>query len=647
MSLIGATVRERYCALFHLDGALRRLCWPSFSAFAIRIDTSFTDYRPLASVNMSKPILTVSNLGVAFGKGRHRSEVVRGVNFSIPAGRTMALVGESGSGKSVTCRAIMGLLADTATITRGQILYDCPHRNTETEDLLKVSSRRMRNIRGGNIAMIFQEPMSSLSPFHTIGAQVSEVVRLHGEDDERSIRERCLDTFEKVGFSDPVRTLDAYPFELSGGMRQRAMIAMATICGPDLLIADEPTTALDVTTQALILDLIAKRQEQTGMSVLLITHDLGVVANVADHITVMRHGEVMEAGPAAPLLTGPKHPYLKKLIAAAPAVSAERAHAIQPHADNIVTANNVSKTFVSRGRGLLGIGSEKITALRDVNLTIPRGKTLALVGESGSGKSTLARIIMRDTSPDVGAKITYDLGYGALDAGDLSRKELMRFRREVQIVFQDPYSSLSPRMTVQDILAEPFKVHKIGDRAERRERSIALMARVGLLPEHMSRFPHAFSGGQRQRIAIARALTLEPKLLICDEPTSALDVSVQAQVLDLLEDLREDFGLSYLFISHDLAVVSRLADEIAVMCRGAIVEQAPAKLLFEDPVHPYTKALMAAAPSPDPGARLDLNAISLGAGAAPEKWPEPYRYDRVTPLPLQELSSRHFVRMAT
>ncbi len=595
---------------------------------------------------MSETILSVSDLGVAFGKGRRKQEVVRGVSFSIPSGKTLALVGESGSGKSVTCRTIMGLLAPTATVTRGTITYRCPDKSDGTEDLLRVSQKRMRGIRGDGIAMIFQEPMSSLSPFHTIGAQVSEVLSLHGAEDTRDHRDRCIEAFEGVGFANPARTFDAYPFELSGGMRQRAMIAMATICVPNLLIADEPTTALDVTTQALILDLIQKRQAETGMSVLLVTHDLGVVANIADYITVMRKGEVMESGPAHDLLCTPRHPYLKKLIAAAPAVDANRAHAPDAASDLIVKARNVSKTFISRGRGLFGVGSENIHALRNVNLSIPRGKTVALVGESGSGKSTLARIIMRDSSADPSARVIYDMGDGPFEAQGLTGEALMQFRRDVQIVFQDPYSSLSPRMTVQDILAEPLKVHDYCDHSDMRARGVAMMERVGLSADHMTRYPHAFSGGQRQRIAIARALALDPKLLICDEPTSALDVSVQAQVLDLLEDLREEFGLSYLFISHDLAVVSRLADEIAVMCRGAIVEQAPAKTLFEAPMHPYTKALMAAAPDPHPDHKLDLNIIAMGAGARPEAWPEPYRYDRNDPLPLHEVDSRHFVRMS-
>ena len=591
---------------------------------------------------MNQPVLSVSDLAICFGRGRAENEVVSGVSLSLHAGKTLALVGESGSGKTITGRALMRLLPPKARVTRGTITY---REGEKTEDLVKVSSRRMRDLRGCKIGMIFQEPMSSLSPFHTIGAQVKESLLLHGEKDERTARERCIETFQKVGFAEPDRTYDAYPFELSGGMRQRAMIAMATICQPSVLIADEPTTALDVTTQALILDLIQKRQEETGMAVLFITHDLGVVANIADSISVLRRGRVMEAGTARDLLTNPQHPYLKRLIAAAPDVNVAAAHDPVPSTDLIVEARNISKTFVSRGRGLFGVGSEKVHALRDVDLTLPRGETVALVGESGSGKSTLANVVLNAVKPDPGATLIYKCNETnkTLDIPKLAGDDLMRFRRDVQIVFQDPYASLSPRMTVQDILPEPLAIHEICNAKERRERSADMLKRVGLDPSHLGRFPHAFSGGQRQRISIARALMLEPKLLICDEPTSALDVSVQAQVLELLNELREEFNLSYLFISHDLAVVSRLADEIAVMCRGAIVEQAPARQLFENPAHPYTKALMAAAPDPDH--ILDLYAISLGAGARPEEWPEPYRYDRKDPAPLREVDPRHFVRM--
>ena len=593
---------------------------------------------------MDEPILSVTDLGVAFGRGKDAREVVCGVSMALRPGKTLALVGESGSGKTITGRAIMGLLPPKAHVSRGAIHL---RLNGKTEDLTKASSRRMRALRGGEIGMIFQEPMSSLSPFHTIGAQVKEGLILHTESNEQSARARCIDVFAKVGFPDPVRAYDAYPFELSGGMRQRAMIAMATICRPAVLIADEPTTALDVTTQAMILDLIKKRQEATGMAVLLITHDLGVVANIADYITVLRRGRVMEAGTARDLLTAPEHPYLKRLIAAAPDVEVAAARDPEPGKDLIVDARNVSKTYVTRGRGLFGAGKRIIHALLNVDLPIPRGETVALVGESGSGKTTLANVVMHAINPDPGATLIYRCGGTGrdLDVPSLTGDDLLRFRREVQIVFQDPFASLSPRMTVQDILSEPLAVHGVCARKERRERCAAMLERVGLDPSHLGRFPHAFSGGQRQRISIARALMLEPKLLICDEPTSALDVSVQAQVLELLDELRAEFDLSYLFISHDLAVVSRLADEIAVMCRGAIVEQAPARRLFEKPEHPYTRALIAAAPDPHPDHKLDLGAIALGAGARPEDWPEPFRYHRDDPAPLQQVNPRHFVRM--
>jgi len=412
---------------------------------------------------MNHPILSVSDLAICFGKGRGENEVVSGVSLSLHAGKTLAVVGESGSGKTLTGRAIMRLLPQKARITRGSITYSAS--GDKTEDLLTASSSRMRALRGCEIGMIFQEPMSSLSPFHTIGAQVKENLLLHGEKDERTARERCIDTFEKVGFPDPNRAYDAYPFELSGGMRQRAMIAMATICRPSVLIADEPTTALDVTTQALILDLIQKRQDETGMAVMLITHDLGVVSNIANTITVLRQGRVMEAGSAHDLLTAPRHLYLKRLIDAAPDVDVAAAHDPAPSTDLIVEARNVSKTFISRGRGLFGIGAGKVHALRDVDLIIPRGKTVALVGESGSGKSTLANVVLNAIRPAPGATLTFNCNdtKSALNIPELSSDALMKFRREVQIVFQDPYASLSPRMTVQDILAEPLAIHDVCD----------------------------------------------------------------------------------------------------------------------------------------------------------------------------------------
>ncbi|MEL6316442.1 MAG: ABC transporter ATP-binding protein, partial [Pseudomonadota bacterium] len=493
-------------------------------------------------------------------------------------------------------------------------------------------------------------------PFHTIGDQVEEALTLHYEERGRAAKARCLEVFGQVGFPDPQRAAESYPFELSGGLRQRAMIAMAMICRPAILIADEPTTALDVSTQALILDLMNQLREEVGLSVLLITHDLGVVANAAQYVTVMSNGRVMEAGRVADILADPRHPYTRRLIDAAPKIEGALAHGERarpttagpapqpkPGRDLIFAAHNVAKTYEARKGGLWS-PPQKIYALRGVDLEIPRNRTVALVGESGSGKSTLAKILLRAEIADPGGKLVYDPGDGPQDVSTLDGDALAAFRRQVQIVFQDPYASLSPRMTVQDILMEPLLIHNVGTRAERLTKVKALIQRVGLPVDTLARYPHAFSGGQRQRISIARALALDPKLLLCDEPTSALDVSVQAQVLDLLEELRDQFGLSYLFVSHDLAVVARLADEIAVMCRGAIVEQAPARRLFEAPQHPYTQSLIAAAPEPDPDRRLDLAKIAAGAGAQPEKWPKPFGYEREAPAPICEIAPRHFVR---
>ena len=640
---------------------------------------------PSARLTSQDVILRVDNLGVRFGpfneNARHGGEVVSGVSFALQRGETVAIVGESGSGKSLTAKSLMGLLPDNAVISRGQAMfYDEIAAQFDGEDgaidLFKLPPHHMRQVQGGRIAMIFQEPMSSLSPFHTIGQQVEEALRLHERVRGRTVKSRCLEVFKEVGFPDPKRAYDAYPFELSGGLRQRAMIAMAMVCRPAVLLADEPTTALDVSTQALILDLINRLRAETGLSVVLITHDLGVVANAADKVVVMCKGEVVESGRAAEVLEAPGHAYTRRLLAAAPKItdglnSARQAAAPKPLPQNmfrtsidsphedfqepdfILSGSGIKKTYVTR-KGPIWAPPLEIPALVGVDFALPRGKTLALVGESGSGKTTLAKIAMRAEAADPGAQLFYQgAGEDKQDLMAMDGDALRAFRREAQIVFQDPYASLSPRMTVQDIITEPLLVHRAAlpdyrTHAARRDRAVDLIRRVGLDETALGRFPHAFSGGQRQRISIARALALAPKLLVCDEPTSALDVSVQAQVLDLLEELQEEFGLSYLFISHDLAVVARLADEIAVMCRGAIVEQAPTKRLFEAPTHPYTQALIAAAPEPDPSKPLDLAKIAAGAGAEPEKWSAPFGYPRLQPPPMievaPELAPRHMVR---
>ena len=590
----------------------------------------------------AEPLLSVRNLSVAFGAGRDASQVVDGVSFTLRRGETLALVGESGSGKTVTGKALLRILPKSARVTGGEAVFQ--GRDGAPEDLIAASGRRIREIRGGRVAMVFQEPMSSLSPLHTIGDQAAEAVRLHAPGVDP--KARCLDIFADVGFPDPARAWESYPFELSGGLRQRAMIAMAMVCRPDLLIADEPTTALDVTTQAQVLDLIKQLQADTGMGLILVTHDLGVVANMADQVTVMRKGKVVESGPLAPVLNHPQHGYTKDLIAAAPELPEDGGRDALAHPDPIFWARSLNKTYEGRRRGF-GAPPPTVKAVQDVTLAVGRGETLAVVGESGSGKSTIAKLMLRAEEPDEGAEVGFKGADGlAQDVTALRGEALKAFRRRVQIVFQDPYASLSPRMSVLDILTEPMRIHGLGaGPRDRRDRAAALMERVGLSADHLGRFPHAFSGGQRQRISIARALALEPELIVCDEPTSALDVSVQAQVLALLKELRDEMGLSYLFISHDLTVVADLADRVAVMRRGRIVEEGPARMLFGAPTHPYTRALIAASPEPDLDRRLDLATVARGAGA-PDSWPEPWRYEGDDAPPLREIAPGHFVRSA-
>ncbi|MDX2483029.1 MAG: ABC transporter ATP-binding protein [Pseudodonghicola sp.] len=585
------------------------------------------------------PLLSVENLSVGFGKDE---AVVRDVNFSLNPGETLALVGESGSGKTVTCRAILRILPRNAQIRSGAITL---HRDGQSLNLTTLGERQLRDVRGNQVAMIFQEPMRSLSPLHRIGNQVSEVLWLHRDASESNAKRQVLDTFERVGFPDPERAYRSYPFELSGGMRQRAMIAMAMVAKPDLLIADEPTTALDVTTQAQVLGLIKDLQRETGMGLILVTHDLGVVANTAEQVVVMHRGRVMESGPAEPLLRSPAHPYTKQLFNAAPSIPAEAKPAPPLQEDDLILQmKGVSKTYTMRS-GSAWRSDTLIHACRGIDLNLPRGKTLAIVGESGSGKTTAARIALGAETPDPGGQVLFrpDPNGAPITVHDMTRTQRTAFQRAAQMVFQDPYSSLSPRMRVLDALTEPLEIHGIGTRSERRERAAAMLQQVGLSGDMLQRYPHAFSGGQRQRLSIARAMMLNPSLIVCDEPTSALDVSVQEQILTLLEDIRDRMNLSYLFISHDLAVVARIADEVAVMRQGLVVEQAPPGTLFYNPKHPYTKALIAAQPTPDIDRPIDLRLVALGAGS-PETWPDAFRFSQTVVPSLTELEPGHKVR---
>ena len=611
-------------------------------------------------------LLNVNDLQVEFHVAVGVVRAVNGVSFRVPAGKTVALVGESGSGKSVVSQTIMGILPKAAKVTGGEIVFTDPRNNSVTDLLtLETDGAKMREIRGGRISIIFQEPMTSLSPLHTVGDQISEALFLHRDVSKQQGMELTAEMLQLVGFPDPVRALRTYPFELSGGLRQRAMIAMALVCRPALLIADEPTTALDVTIQAQILKLMNDLQSELQMAVLMITHDLGVVANVADEIVVMYHGGVLERGSLNDIFRNPGHDYLKALLRAVPRFHMEEGERLVPlreiqHTTGhllaereeeqvklekpLLRVTGLTKSYSLRKGGIFAGGeTQKVLAVDDVSFFVRQGECLGLVGESGCGKTTLSKMIMRALSPDSG-QVVFNDGGTEVDLTALSEKELLPYRRKIQFMFQDPFSSLNPRMTVFDIISEPLIIHDIGDPAYRAEMVQELMALVGLDPRYLNRYPHSFSGGQRQRIGIARALALKPELLLCDEPVSALDVSVQAQILNLLKDLQEDLGLTYLFISHNLAVVDYIADRIAVMCAGRLVETAPRDVLFRAPVHPYTRALLSAVPEPDPDARLDLSALMEGKASIPSEWPAPFTIDGSGDLGLVDLGEEHFVR---
>ena len=571
---------------------------------------------------MSEPIIQIKNLTVDFRTDSGSVQAVKGISFDIPRGKTVGLVGESGSGKSVTSLACMRLIPNPpGKVTAGQILFN-------GQDLLSVSEAKMREIRGNNISMIFQEPMTSLNPVFTVGDQISETLMLHQKLSKSAAWARSEELLSQVGIPNPKQRIKSYPHEMSGGQRQRVMIAMAIACEPDVLIADEPTTALDVTIQKQILELLADLQKKYHMSILFITHDLGVIADIADEVVVMYRGDIVETGKTADIFTNPQHPYTKGLLACRPSlernprrlpvvsdfmtaegkekkvdveqIKVEKVtRAISAEMPVVLEVTNIQKHFPLK-KGFFGGVKEWVKAVDDVSLKVRKGRTLGLVGESGCGKTTLGRTILRLIEP-TGGKIVYD----GVDITTLGREQMRAMRRRMQIIFQDPYASLNPRMTIGAALMEPMIIHDLGSsRAERLDMAGELMKRVGLDRAMLNRYPHEFSGGQRQRVCIARALAVRPEFIICDESVSALDVSIQAQILNLLLDLQEELGLTYVFISHDLAVVKFIADEVAVMYNGRVVEMNDAVGIYQNPQHDYTKKLLSAIPKGMPKSLL-------------------------------------------
>ncbi len=613
--------------------------------------------------NKSLPVIEVKDLRVHFNLKDQVVKAVDGVSFDIKKGETIAIVGESGSGKSVTALSLMRLVDFSGgNIISGEINLET--KNKINLDLAQQSQDIMKDIRGNDVSMIFQEPMTSLNPVFTIRMQMTETILKHQGKTKLEALEIALEMLKLVRIPEPEKRLNQYPHELSGGMRQRVMIAMALSCKPSLLIADEPTTALDVTIQAQILDLIKLLQRDIGMSVIFITHDMGVVAEIADRVVVMFDGKKVEEGSALEIFNNPQHPYTKSLLAAVPKLGSMKGKLLPAKFMNVDinssdnqqlkttqnkiieikdTVNRVSNPLL-QVRGLttrfsikqdFGTKKGNIHAVENIDLSLQPGETFGLVGESGCGKSTTGRSIIGLTSPTRGSVV-----FEGVELTNLNNKEMIQYRKQMQMIFQDPFASLNPRMTVGQIIAEPILVHGLDEKLGSTEKVMKLLNRVGLNEQYALRFPHELSGGQRQRIGIARALALEPKLIIADEAVSALDVSIQAQVVNLMMELQEEFGLSYLFISHDMAVVERVSHRIGVMYLGEIVEIGLRSEIFENPQHPYTKKLMAAVPIADPSKRkTKLNLMSDEIPSLLK--PHGYEPDKVE---MVKLSEEHFVK---
>ena len=538
---------------------------------------------------MTEALLSVRDLRVSFETQGGGVRAVDGVSFDLAPGEVLAIVGESGSGKSVTAQTIVGLTSSPNARIEGSVKLG-------GRELVGVSERELLGVRGARVAMVFQEPMTSFNPVYRVGWQIAEAIRAHGgEVGAREARERAIELLDSVGIPDAERRVDDYPHQFSGGMRQRAMIAMALSLDPEVLIADEPTTALDVTVQAQILALLQRLNRERNLATILITHDLGVVAEVADRVLVMHEGAIVERGGLDQVFYSPTDPYTRKLLDAV--VRLDAAPPLRParESEPLLEVTDLVKHFPVRRGLIFNREVDPVRAVDGVSLSVKRGETLGLVGESGSGKTTLSRTLLQLEKPTSGS-----VRFEGREIAGLSRRQMRPLRPEMQIVFQDSNASLNPRRRIGQIVGEPLRLQGEASGAERQRRVRELLDRVGLAPEHYNRFPHEFSGGQRQRIGIARALALQPKLVIADEPVSALDVSIRAQILELLTDLQEEFGLTYVFVAHDIGVVRHVSDRIAVMHEGKIVEQGPADEVCERPQDPYTRQLLAAVPIPDP-----------------------------------------------